>query len=247
MFFYIFDDDIRYKYVSEYLLKNNFIKTKSLKSADVILLPFIISENKKYFDDYFFSVLKKDVKLFFGLELKDDELKSKLLEKNISFFEIMKNDIVRVKNSVATAEGVLEFIISNLNETIYNSNFLVLGYGVCGERLSNNIKNLGGNITVFEKEELKIGKAKLNNFKTIDKISNLNYDVLINTIPYKIIENKLLNDKILIIDISSEPYGFDLEYAKSNNIKINILKKIPSIFAYKTSGYIIGEYILRNS
>lgn len=247
MFFYIFDDDIRYKYVSEYLLKNNFIKTKSLKSADVILLPFIISENKKYFDDYFFSVLKKDVKLFFGLELKDDELKSKLLEKNISFLEIMKNDIVRVKNSVATAEGVLEFIISNFNETIYNSNFLVLGYGVCGERLSNNIKNLGGNITIFEKEELKIGRAKLNNFKTIDKISNLNYDVLINTIPYKIIENKLLNDKILIIDISSEPYGFDLEYAKSNNIKINVLKKIPSIFAYKTSGYIIGEYILKNS
>ncbi len=242
MFFYIFEDDKRYEYLSEYLLKNNLIKINEIKKADVVILPFIIDINKLILDDKFFSNLKKDVKLFVGV--KNEKLENICKKKNVLLYTMLEDKSITVLNSIATSEGVLEFIISNTKKTIYNSSFLVLGYGFCGERIVKNIIDLGGVVTVYDRNDFKLKKSNLIGANSVSKVDNINYDVVINTIPNKVIDNKILNKTSLIIDISSNPFGFDLEYAKENNININILRKIPSKFAVKSSGYILGEYIL---
>ncbi len=242
MLFYLFEDDKRYKYLGEYLLKNNFIKTNNINEADIVILPFIVDTEKFKIDKSFFNNLKKGVKVFIGV--KSDSLEDKFKDENISLNTMLEDKSITVLNSIATSEGVLQFIISNTNQTIYNSSFLVLGYGFCGERIVKNLIDLGGNVTVFDRNDFKMRRANLIGASSLNKIDNLNYDVVINTIPTKIIDNKLLSNYPLIIDISSSPFGFDLKYAKENNIDINILRKIPSIFAVKTSGYILGQFII---
>ncbi len=242
MLFYIFDDDERYKYLEEYLLKKKLIKTNNLENANIIIFPFIVDENKINLKDFFNKKLKKNVKLYVGV--KSERLSEMCNEKNIELHEMMKDKSVIVQNSIATAEGVLKFVIQNNNKTIFDSSFLVMGYGFCGERIARNLRDLGGKVEVFDRNDFKMKKANLIGCTNINKVRNLNYDVVINTIPKKIIENNVLNNTAIIIDISSKPFGFDLKFAKENNIKINVLRKIPSMYATKSSGYILGDFIV---
>ncbi len=240
MLFYIYDEDLRYKYLGEYLLQKNYVKTIKLNEADIVILPFLL--NLETFDlEEMLCNLKKDAKVFVGV--KNDILRKTLNEKNIELYEIMEDKAIVVQNSIATAEGVIHFVIENINKTIYDSTFLILGNGFCGERIVKNLTDLGGDVTVFDRNEFKLRKANLQGANTVKKVDNLNYDVVINTIPNQVIENNLLNKESLIIDIASKPYGFDLQYAKDNKINVNVLSKIPSKFAVKTSGYILGEFI----
>ena len=56
------------------------------------------------------------------------------------------------------------------------------------------------------------------------------FDILINTVPSKVIDSKKIDsfDKdILIIDLASNPGGIDKEYALSKKIKVIIALGIP--------------------
>ncbi len=241
MLFFIFDDDIRYKYLEQYLLQKNLVKTNNISDASIVILPFIIN-NKFNFENFFNQKMKKGVKFYVGV--KNDELDKVCKDREIELHEMMSNKSVTVLNSVATAEGTLKYIIENNNKTVFESSFLIMGYGFCGERIAKNLISLGAKVEVFDRNDFKMKKANLIGCSNVDIVKHLNYDVVINTIPKRVIQNNILNNKAIIIDISSKPFGFDLQYAKENNININILRKIPSMYAVKSSGYVLGKFII---
>lgn len=72
-----------------------------------------------------------------------------------------------------------------------------------------------------------------------------NYDIIFNTIPTKILDEKrlnLLNKKTLIIDLASKPGGIDFEAAKNLEIKTIWALALPGKVAPETS----AEYIWKS-
>ena len=256
----IVQDDNRYFYAQKFLkskniITNNFYHDNLLKPDFHVMpdLTFILFEFKKepdknIFDQNFFASLNKKTLIFSGIENK--YLKFNCEQNNLSYFPIMTSNYVSILNSVPTAEGIICFLIKNLKKTIAGSNFLIIGYGKCGKTLADKLFKLNGNIFINTLKKSDYALALNNKFKPIyglkiNSIKQKKIDAIINMAPTQTISNQILKSmpkNIFLLDITN--YGFDLDFAKENNILCERILSIPSKFAVQTSGEIIGKYIL---
>ena len=160
---------------------------------------------------------------------------------------MMEDTGVAIKNAVPTSEGVISYLIDNRIKTISNSQILVIGYGICGRDLAKKLKALGANVYALVRNREKECEAHSDAIKPIyfDAVFNSCFDVIINTVPQQILTNDNLDktQEALLIDISSKPYGFNIEYARQLNKKSALIQGIPGKYAVQTAGEILGEYI----
>jgi dipicolinate synthase subunit A len=73
-----------------------------------------------------------------------------------------------------------------------------------------------------------------------------NTDILINTIPYPIVNAAVISKMpahTLIIDIASKPGGTDFRYAEKRGIKALLAPSLPGIVAPKTAGQILADVL----
>src|SRR5699024_2577722 len=73
-----------------------------------------------------------------------------------------------------------------------------------------------------------------------------NYDLLINTVPQRIINKQTIQQlpaHSIIIDLASKPGGTDFDYAEKRGIKAILAKSLPGIVAPKTAGKILADVI----
>ncbi len=193
----------------------------------------------------------KNKKIFTGIISEDFK---NLCDKHqidlVSYF----TDDLAIKNNYITTEGVIETIVNNSEKAIFSSNILIIGYGRLGQINANVLKSMKADITVVARDHKDIVHGKICDLKMINYQQMLNditkFDFIINTVPYKIIDNfvldKLIDKDILIIDVASEPYGLNHQYAFKENIKTILLPGIPGKIAPQTSGKLIAEFIYQN-
>ena len=60
----------------------------------------------------------------------------------------MKDEILTVKNSIATAEGAIAEAIQKSSRNLHGSRCLVLGYGTCGKTLVSYLTGMFCHVTV---------------------------------------------------------------------------------------------------
>ncbi len=169
---------------------------------------------------------------------------------NTKYFDYNKDEGFQIKNAIATAEGALAIIINETDNTIYKSNIMVLGYGRIGKVLCNYLKALGANVYVEARKEADLNWIDVNKLIPV-KISELenylsNMDIIINTIPSLILDEKKLyyiQNDTFILDLASKPGGVDFDYCTSNGIKAIHALGLPGKVAYKTSSEIIFDTI----
>ena len=143
-----------------------------------------------------------------------------------------------------------------IEESIINlqgSNCLVLGYGKCAKVLAKKLKALDANVTICARSQVSLCEATSWGYQTvclnrlIKAVSN--YDFIFNTIPTVVLNQEVI-DKIsidtVIVDIASIPGGIDYEYANKKNIKTFHYLGIPGKISPKTSGHILGEFIINH-
>ena len=256
----IIQDDNRYFYTQKFLeSKNISIKTflhEKLKIGDLsanfnpkfILFEFKKEPDKNIFSSKFFSQLNKNTLIFSGVENK--YLKFISRHNNLFYKPIMNSNYISILNSVPTAEGIIFYLIKNLNQTISKSNILIIGYGRCGKTLADKLKKLDANIFINTLKKSDYAIALTHKFKLVYDLNfdfmQKKIDAIINTAPTKTISDQILKampKNILLFDITN--YGFDLNLAKEKNISSDRILSIPAKFAPKTSGEIIGKYIFK--
>ena len=169
---------------------------------------------------------------------------------NENIFEYAKCDSYKTLNAVPTVEGTLSEIITKRNETIFDSKILIIGYGAIGKRLADVLTALGSKITVSARKSTDFALLKS---KSIDCINTSminktlsNFDVIVNTVPARIIESDTLyslSEKVLIIDLASYPFGFDYEKIGSAHPKIELCSGLPGKYAYITAAKTAAEII----
>lgn len=168
------------------------------------------------------------------------------VDKNIEIIDIMKREELAVLNTIATAEGTIEVIISNTDKILHGSKVLILGFGRVGKILARKMDGLSANVTcaVRNREDLAWIKSYGYEAININYISEnlLKYDIIINTIPHMILSKEKLEyvkKDCLLIDLASKPGGIDMEEASKRNLK--------AIWALALPRKSSSSYICRNN
>ena len=147
-------------------------------------------------------------------------------ENNIKVIDILKREELAVLNAVSTAEGTIKIAIEETPRNLHRSNVLVLGFGRVGKILSNMLKGLGANVACEARKNSDLAWIKAYGYEPIP-ISNLKenlhkYDIIINTIPYIILDKDNLENvrkDAIVIDLASHPGGVDKDAIKEKQIK----------------------------
>lgn len=250
MNFYIYLSDQRQKAIGYYLEKkgHKFIK-EEISSANIIILPFNTNGINFTIDEELLREFGEKTKFFTGVE--NLQLKKQLDKFGFHLINYMDYKEIAILNSVPTAEGLIYNLIGKMGDCINNSNFLIIGYGICGKEIGDRILGLNGKVSIMEisDEEISKGKIKgINNIR-VEDINKSFFHGIINTVPIKILdENALtkLNKNTLIFDIASYPYGFNIEEMEKYNIFYKRLPSLPTFFCVEYSGRILGEFIIKN-
>ena len=178
---------------------------------------------------------------FSNEEIMIKELKDNLVDKifiaggipkefyneKIKNIDLLENEKLTILNAIATVEGTIKIVIDKREETIFESNVLICGYGRIGKILCNRFKALGAKVYCSARKERDLTWIRENEciplqYDEISKIGKI-FDVVINTVPTIIITNKELDSfkkDILIIDLASKPGGIDKNYAEKIEIQV---------------------------
>lgn len=223
--------------------------------SDIVLGPIPFSSNGKIINTPFSDVKVEISELFDNISgkiliagaVKQDvyELAS---EKNIKVIDILKREELAVLNAVSTAEGTIKIAIDETPKNLRGSNILVMGFGRIGKVLSNMLKGLGANVACEARRNSDLAWIKAYGYEPIPLHTlkeNLNrFDVIINTIPYIVLDKDNLESvrkDALIIDVASNPGGVDRDAIKEKKIKFIWALSLPGKVAPVTSAEFIKE------
>jgi len=227
----------------------------AIENSDIVLGPIPFSSNGKTINTPFSDNKILVTELLNGLAGKTliaggikQDIYDIAAEKNIKVIDILKREELSVLNAVATSEGTIKIAIEETPRTLHGSNVLVLGFGRIGKILSNMLKGLGVNVACEARKNSDLAWIKAYGYEPIP-ISNLKenlnrFDVIINTIPYIILDKDNLENikkDALVIDLASNPGGVDKDAIKEKKIKFVWALSLPGKVAPITSAEFIKE------
>lgn len=164
--------------------------------------------------------------------------------------EIAEMDLVAILNSVPSAEGAIQMAMEKLPITIHGSNSFVLGFGRVGKTLARMLQGIGARTTVVARKRPDLARVLEMGYRPLHLSELHQYiheaDVIFNTIPALILDEKLLslmNKDAVIIDLASSPGGTDFTTAKKMGIQAILAPSLPGLVAPKSSGKILAQVI----
>lgn len=167
---------------------------------------------------------------------------------NRRLIKLFERDDVAIYNSIPTVEGTIMMAIQHTDITIHNANVAVLGLGRVGMSVSRAFAALGAKVKVGARRSEHIARIYEMGLQPfyLSEISNVvdNIDILINTIPKKIVDASVIakmRHNSLILDLASKPGGTDFRYAEKRGIKALLAPGLPGIVAPKTAGQIVAN------
>ena len=169
-------------------------------------------------------------------------------ENNVEIIDLMKREEFSVLNAISTAEGTIKIAIEETSKTLHGSNILVMGFGRIGKILAKMLDGMGAKVSCEARKHSDLAWIKAFGYQPIalkdlkEKLEN--FDIIINTIPYMVLDKenlKEVKDDALIIDLASNPGGVDREYVKQNKIKFIWALSLPGKIAPITSAEYIKE------
>lgn len=260
---YLNDKQIDSKVYLEILLDDKL--TKEIKSSKVIVLPLPITKDGIYLNSIFktnmieisaiLDLISKD-QIVIGGKFSDN-IKAIFSERGLKYIDYYEDEAFQIQNALLSAEGAIYYAKERLAGCIYGSDVAVLGFGRIGKILSYLLRSQGAKITVYARKGVDCTWSELVGFKFV-KIKNLalkrnmdfsgaHYDVIFNTIPYKIINEDIAIDidkNTLIVDLASAPYCMDTDIAQKYNLNYCRELSIPGRYAPKAAGKILGNTII---
>ncbi len=255
---FILETDARFRAAKEELINKGVEVVDNLDSIadlDFIVLGIkgVDDDGKLLCDHYFYEFseeillkLKDNCVIYTGVDCS--YFKSRAQFGKFLYTALFDDDSLAQENAILTTEGLIAHLIISRNNPIYKTKVLVIGFGRCGYDIAMRLNDLNADVTVAMRNKTKMIQANARGIKTVLVKDMLleDYDVIINTVPVRIISNydldKLSSDTMLL-EIASYPYGFDIEYAKSIGLQASILPSLPGKYAYHYAGQMIADYI----
>ncbi len=164
--------------------------------------------------------------------------------------DLLQSEKLTILNAIPTVEGTIRIVLQEREETIFESNVLICGFGRIGKILCERFYDLGANVYCAARKEADFTwiREKRCTYLQYDQIEKVGYkfDFVINTVPTTVISEKELKKfrkDVLIVDVASNPGGIDKEVAEKYEIKVITALGIPGKDMPKTASKYIKEVI----
>ena len=153
-------------------------------------------------------------------------------------------------NAVPTAEGCLALLMQLRQRTIWESEFLVLGYGRIGRAVARRLQALGGQVTVAARAPEQRAAARCAGLHAapLTALEQLlpHFDAVINTIPAPVLgaaQLRCLPRGALILDLASRPGGTDFAAARELGLRAEHALSLPARCAPETAGALVAHTV----
>jgi len=229
------------------IIKSDIIITPLPFTRDNVVINSSLSQPKIWIKDIFEIASNNQIVLAGYLNTQIYDLAAKY---SIQIFDYFEREELVVSNCIPTAEGAIKIAIEELTGTLHGSNCLVMGFGRIGKILSHMLNGIGSNVFVEARKAEDLAWINSYAYKSIE-LCNLesyigDFDVVFNTIPHVILDEKLLKlmkKDSLIVDLASSPGGVDYEAAEKLNIKTKLALGLPGIVAPLASAKYIRDAV----
>lgn len=223
---------------------------KALHGASVIVLPLpaVKSETVIEFSNIVEHAQKNGAIILGGMF--SAYMKDIMNAQNVVYFDYYNDECFTIRNAYLTAEGALSIAMNELEKDIKNTSFAIFGYGRIGSALGEMLSACRGSVTVYARRDETLTIASERGLKTqyISNDSELDYDIIFNTVPARVITNEQilsLNESALLIELASAPGGFDSEIAEQSGIKVIKAGGLPGKYAPRSAGKAVAEALLK--
>lgn len=146
-----------------------------------------------------------------------------------------------LKNAIISARGAVGYLLTSLPRELGKLKVGVIGYGRIGKEITRLLLLLGSSVTVFTTTRsvaLELGESGVDSVLIDDIICPKGFDLIINTAPKKLLDERNLEGKTEILDLASgnifEPSG-----------RLTKLSSIPDSMYPISAGELYFEAILR--
>ena len=153
-------------------------------------------------------------------------------------------------NAVPTAEGCLALLMQLRQRTIWESEFLVLGYGRIGRAVARRLQALGGLVTIAARAPEQRAAARCAGLHAapLTALEQLlpHFDAVINTIPAPVLgaaQLRCLPRGALILDLASRPGGTDFAAARELGLRAEHALSLPARCAPETAGALVAHTV----
>lgn len=172
-------------------------------------------------------------------------------EANLPLVDYFSRPELECLNAVPTAEGCLALLLRLRERTVWESDFLVLGYGRVGRAVARRLELLGGHVTVAARSAEQRANARCAGHRAapLSALPGLlpGFDTVINTIPARVLPRELLEKlppEALIVDLASLPGGTDFGAAADLGLHAEQALALPGKCAPRTAGALIAQTVL---
>lgn len=166
---------------------------------------------------------------------------------DIKHFNMLEDENFQRKNARLTAEGVLEIILSHSTKSLYDSDFLVIGFGRCGSAITKLLKDVGAKkVTVASTSSKRQASGIADEVIPAENFDFKPYDVVVNTIPMNIVSDKetlTFKEYAVYIDVASKP-ALSICFAKYLGIDADVYPALPAKCAPKSAAIAMLDYVL---
>ena len=227
------------------------------KVSDIIIAPIPFSKNNIEINSAYSDkkvTIQDLIKNMQNKVLIAGSVNQKIYEQaeksNVKIIDIMQNEKLTILNTIATAEGAIQRLISNTDIILHGAKILILGYGRVAKTLAQKLKGLDSKVTISARKEEALTWGYTYGFDVvnINNIDNVlqNYDIIINTVPELILGKKqlrIIKKETYLLDLASMPGGIDFEEAKQKGIKAELALGLPGKYAPYTTAKFIKELL----
>lgn len=220
--------DARYRELARQAKEKGYEITTTLSEAEIVVLGREVTPSNLQY--------AKDSRVFSS--------------QHIDFFALEE---FAVRNAVPSAEGGIYAAMTHSQITIHGSQCLVMGYGRIGRVLVKQLQGLGAHVSVMARKEKDRTWARNEGAKAIglgDLREQLDrFRFVFNTIPYPLLDLSMLaraREDAILIDLSSPPFGMDLDGAKKLGLSAFRENGVPGRYSPETAAAILLEVIEQN-
>ena len=227
----------------------------ALKDTKAVVGPIPLSSDRKHLSTPFSNV-KLTIEDFVA-ELNGktliagnitEPIRAILDEKSITYIDLLKREEFSVLNTISTAEGTIQIAMEETQKTVHGRNVLIMGFGRIGKVLAKMLTGIGAKVYCEARKNEDIAWIKAYGYTPVhlSELENTlgEYDIIINTIPFLILDENRLNyvkPDCTIIDLSSNPGGVNRTAAREKKIKVIWALSLPGKVAPLTSAQFIQE------
>lgn len=229
-----------------------------LENSEFLIFPIPISKDNIYFNTPFSDFKTPIINCIREMNHKKIFCfdSSKLLKicpdfKKYHYYDLAKDEKFLLGNAKITAECAIKLAKEEFNKTTFKDfKILICGFGRIGKYLTELLIKENAKLTVSARKQEDINKIERLKIKAIFTQNLKEYsgfDLIFNTIPYLIFDEKTLKSTAnhsTIIDLASLPGGVDKISAEKLNIKLIHALALPGKMAPENSAELIKNTIL---